>query len=79
MAFEELRAARVEAVLNVEIGRLALMTMPNGEMQQFRDDTVRRNHAKGLDAFAGEDGDLLPAWEVRVLQIAVQTPADQSL
>lgn len=59
VTFEELRRGRVEEVLNIELGRLTLLTMPT--------DQLERNHAKGLDAFANEDGDLLDSWEVRVI------------
>ena len=66
LAFENIRKPRVEDVLSVDLDNLHSIAMAHGPQQELRDHAIRSNHMKGLDAFAGVQGDLREVWEVSV-------------
>jgi salicylate hydroxylase len=62
-AFQELRQPRCSMVLKKEIGDIAFMTMPPGEVQQYRDKIMRAKRDAGLDVLdAGGDMEEAPQW-----------------
>lgn len=64
LAFENIRKERVKDLISVDLDNIYSTTMPYGEQQEARDAAIRHNHEKGLDAFAGAEGDLREVWEV---------------
>ncbi|KAJ6526912.1 hypothetical protein DFH09DRAFT_1152145 [Mycena vulgaris] len=50
-AFEEHRKPRCARILEMEMGYIDLITLPDGEKQLARDDMMRANHAVGRNVF----------------------------
>lgn len=62
-AFQDLRQPRCSKVLRKEINDIAFMTMPPGEIQQYRDTVMRTKRDAGLDVLdAGEGVEETPEW-----------------
>lgn len=63
-AFQELRQKRCEAAIRKEFGDIHYMTLPPGEPQEFRDQSMRAKRDAGLSAFdAAGELELNPLWE----------------
>ncbi|KAF4597197.1 hypothetical protein EYR40_007648 [Pleurotus pulmonarius] len=62
-AFEELRQQRCSSVIMNECGIVQYMTLPPGEFQQGRDQTMRAKRDAGLNALqASDDSEETPEW-----------------
>ncbi|KAG6839518.1 hypothetical protein C0991_001916 [Blastosporella zonata] len=62
-AFQDLRQPRCDSVLAKEAGILFYMTMPQGEAQQQRDDTMRAKRDAGVGILdASDEVDESPEW-----------------
>lgn len=63
-AFQDLRQPRCASVLQKEFGDIRFMSLPPGEFQQMRDDTMRAKRDAGLGALeATDDLGESPEWE----------------
>lgn len=62
-AFQDLRQPRCSMVLKKEFGDIHFMTLPPGEMQQYRDEMMRAKRDAGLDVLDAADGmEETPQW-----------------
>jgi salicylate hydroxylase len=62
-AFQELRQPRCDAVLAKENGVVYFMTMPPGELQEMRDDSMRAKRDAGLGILqASDEHEESPEW-----------------
>ena len=59
-AFQDIRQPRLKNVREAELGNLAFMTLPPGEIQQMRDSHMQAKHAAGrniLDPMSDDEGE----------------------
>lgn len=62
-AFQDLRQPRCSAVLKKEFGDIQFMTLPPGEIQQYRDRIMREKRDAGLNVLdASGDSEETPEW-----------------
>jgi salicylate hydroxylase len=62
-AYQDLRTERVSRMLHSETKNIFSMTLPPGDIQQMRDQSMRDKQRAGKNVLEGEGGDIAEQWE----------------
>ncbi|KAG5640234.1 hypothetical protein DXG03_009737 [Asterophora parasitica] len=77
-AFQDLRQPRCNSVMQKEVGMMWYLTMPEGEQQRMRDETMRAKHDAGLGVLqASDESEESPEW-VEVKEVFAYDAEDEA-